>query len=99
MVIVLVETRRSVVDVCEINLSNTSGKLGAPVGSEALPGTLGRISFAIGPVHSKTDDEAESQRSRVFQSQGGQENRPEQVILEVKESHVGLVGDCYHYRP
>ena len=84
VVIVLVETQRSMVDVCEINLFNTSGKLRAPVASEARPGTLGPLSFAIGPIHSKTDDEAESRRSRVLQSQGGQEHGLEDVILEVK---------------
>ena len=73
VVIVLVETQRSIMDVCEISPSITS-KLARPMASEAYPATLGRLSFAVGPVHSTTDDEAESQRSRALQSQGGREH-------------------------
>jgi len=86
MVIVLVETQRSMTEVCEINPSNAS-KLARPVGSEARPATPGHLSFAVGPVHSTTDNEAESQRLRALQSQGAQEHGLEEgVILEVKES-------------
>jgi len=88
VVIVLVETQRSMMDVCEINPSD-AGKLVAPVGSdtsEARPATSGHLSFAVGSVHSTTDNETESQRSRALQSQGGQEHGLEEVILEVTES-------------
>ena len=71
MVIVLVETQRSMVDVCESGTSNAS-KLAHSMPSEPRPATLGCLSFVLGPVHSTTDDEAESQRSRALQSQGGQ---------------------------
>ena len=88
MVIILVETQRSMTDICEINQSNASN-LAGPVSSEARPATLGHLSFAAGPV---TDNEAESQRSRALQSQGGQEYSLEEVILEVQESHAGSSG-------
>ena len=84
LVIVLIETRRSITDVCEIGPSNASKPAG-PVASEARSTTLGHLSFAIGPIHSKTDSDAESQRSRASQSQGGQDHRSEEDILEVKE--------------
>ena len=90
-IIVLIETQRSMADVCEIGPPSAS-KLGAPVASEAHPATFGHLSFAIWPVHSTTDDEAGSQRSRVLQSQGGQERGLEEVILEVKEGQVGIGG-------
>ena len=80
VVMVLVETQRSMADICEISPSNAS-RLAGPVASEARPATLGHLSFAVGPVHSATDNEAESQRSRALQSQGGQEHG--EVILEV----------------
>ena len=72
-IIVLIETQRSIMDVCEINPLNANNP-GGPVASEARPENLGRLSFAVGPVHSTTDDETESQLSRVFRSQGGQEH-------------------------
>ena len=67
--IVLVETQRSMMDVCEIGTSNTS-KLAGPMPSEPRPATLGYPSFALGPVaavYSTTDNEAEShsRHSRV----------------------------------
>ena len=86
-VIVLVETQRSMVNVCEIGTSNAS-KLAGPMPSEPRPAALGRPSFALGPVHGTTDDEAESQRSRALQSQGGQEHSMGEVIHEVKEHQV-----------
>jgi len=85
VVIILVETQRSMADVCEISPSN-AGRLAAPVASEVRPASLGHLPFAVGPVHSTTDNEAESQRSRALESQGGQEHGLEEVILEVKES-------------
>ena len=84
VVILLVETQRSMMDVCEISSSNASGYMG-PMASEARPATLGRrVPFAVGLSHKTTDDEAESQRSRTLQSQGGQGHGLE-VILEVKD--------------
>jgi len=89
VVIVLVETQRSITDVWEIRPSNLS-KLAGPVASEARSATLGHLSFAGGPVYRTTDNEAETQPSRTLQSQGGQEHGLEGVILEVKEiSQVG----------
>ena len=90
VVIVLVETQRSMADICEIGPPNAS-QLAGPVASEARPATLGHLSFAVGPVHT-TDDEAESQRSCVLQSQGGQEHGLQDVILEVKENQVRASG-------
>ena len=57
--------------------------------SESRPANLGHLSFAVGPVHNTTDDEA-SQRWRALQSQGGQEPGLQEVILEVKESQAGI---------
>ena len=67
VVMVLVETQRSMTDICEISSSNT-GRIPGPVGSEARPATLGHLSFAVGPVYSTGDNEAESQPSRALQS-------------------------------
>ena len=84
----MIETQRSMADVCEIDPSSAS-KVGAPVASEAHLATFGHLSFAIGPVYSTIDGEGESQRSRVSQSQGGPGRVLEEVIREVKESQVG----------
>jgi len=73
VVIVLVETQRSMTDICS-NASRVAG----PVASEAHPATLGHLSVAVGPVHSMTDNEVESQRSRALQSQG----RGLEVVLD-----------------
>jgi len=75
-------------DVCEISLSNASNGAG-PVASEVRPEALGQLSFAVGPVHSTTDNEAESQRSPALRSNVGQEHGLEEVILEAKENQVG----------
>jgi len=53
---------------------------------------LGHLSFAVGPVHSTTDNEAESPGSRTLRSNVGQEHGLEEVILEAKESQVGTRG-------
>ena len=87
MVIILVETQRSMTDLCEISPSNAS-KLAGPMTSEARPATLGHLSFAGGQVYSTTDNETESQRSGAIRSRGGQEYGLED-ILEVKEDQVG----------
>jgi len=90
VVIVLVETQRSMTDICEITPS-TASRLAGPVASEARPATLGHLSVAVGPVYGTTDNETESQRSRVLRSQGGHEHGLE-VILEVEKSPVATSG-------
>ena len=92
MVIVLVKTQRSVMDICDIIPSNAS-KLVGPVESEARPATLGHLLFAVGPAYSTTDNKAESQRSRTPPNQGRWEYGLEDVVLEVKaQSQVGTSG-------
>ena len=61
IVIVLVQTQRSMTDIFELSLSNAS-RLADLVASdhEARAATLRRPSFAVGPVDSVMDDEAES---------------------------------------
>ena len=96
VVILLVETQRSMTDICEIGPSNPS-KLAGPVGSEARHATFGHLSFAVRTVHlSMMDNEAESQHSRALQSQDGQEDDLEEDILEVK-AEESQVPDRYHY--
>jgi len=93
VVLVMVGTQRSITDVCEISPS-IDDRLAGPVASEARPATLGHLSFAVGPVHTTRNNEAESQRSHALWSQGGQEQLEgvEEVILEVNESQVGTSG-------
>ena len=88
VVIVLIETQRSITDVCEISSSNAS-KPGGPVSSKARPATLGCLSFAVEPVLTTTDNETESRQSLALQSQDGQEQGLENFIGEVKESRAG----------
>lgn len=88
LVIVLVETQRSMVDICEIIPSNAS-KFAGPQVSEARPATFGHLSSKVRPIHSMMDNDSESQRCRALQNQDEQEHDPEKVILEVKEC-VGL---------
>jgi len=85
VVIVLVETQRSMTDVWEINLSNAS-KLVGPVASQPHAATLGHLSLAVGQMDCTTDNDSEFQGSRVLQSQDRQEHGLEKVILEVKKS-------------
>ena len=68
VVIVLVETQRSMADVCEISLSATSS-LAGPVASEPRLATIGDPPFAAAPLLTTTDNEAESQCSRTPESQ------------------------------
>ena len=84
--LLLVETQCSMMDVWEINPSNTT-KLAGPMASEARPATLGHFSRVIGLVQSITDGEAESQRSRRLQSKGRQK-RGLEVFIEIEESQV-----------
>ena len=57
VVILLVETQRSMADVCDFSPSNAS-KLAGTVASEARLATLGHLSFAVGPIHTMMDNEA-----------------------------------------
>jgi len=79
LVVVLVETQRSMTDICEISSSNAS-KI---AGLDACASTLRHLSYVS--IHSTMHTESESQRSRVSRSQDGQvEHRLENRILEVK---------------
>jgi len=91
VVIVLVETQRSITDVCEISPSNAS-KFPGPLASEARHATLGHLSFAVGPIDTTVDNESEYQRSRMLQSQGGHEYGLEEAIPEEKESQAVTSG-------
>ena len=82
LVLVLIKTQRSMTDVCEVGSLNASKPAAGPAVSQARSTTLGPLSFALGPMHSTTDDDAESQRSRALQSQGEQEHESEEDILE-----------------
>ena len=84
MVILLVETHRSMTDIYEVSPLDAS-KLAGTVGSEARLATLGYLSFAVRPIHSTMDAGAESQDLCVLQSQCGQEYGLEKVLLKVKE--------------
>jgi len=79
-------------DVFEISLSNASNGAGPVASVEVRPAILGHLSFAVRPVHSTTDNKAESQGSRTLRSNVGQEHDLEEVILEAKESQVGTSG-------
>ena len=90
-VMVLVQTQRSMVDICEISPSNTS-KFTGPVASEARPETLERPPMWFNrPVHNPMmDNEAESQCSSALQRHSGPEHGLDEDILEV---NAGLVSD------
>ena len=84
VVILLVETQRSMMDVCGISLSNAT-ELAGPEASQARPATSGHLSFAVLPIHSTVDNEAGFLRLRALQSKGGQEHGlEEEVTLEVQ---------------
>ena len=96
IVIGLVETQRSLTDICEIGPSNAS-RLAGPVASGygARSASLGRPSFAVRPVNSATDNEADYLPSRGLQSRDVQERGLEKVIqLEVNmsRSRVTAIG-------
>ena len=78
VVIVLVETQRSMADVCGISPSNACKAAGL-VASEPRPATLEHVSFVLGTVRSRIDDEAKSQCSHASKCD------LEEDILEVKE--------------
>ena len=97
IVVVLVETQRSMVDICEIGPSSPS-KFAAAAASdcEVHAATLGHLSFAVGPIDSAMDNEAESLPSCVLRGRDVQERGLENDIhvLEVnlKESRVSTNG-------
>jgi len=64
VVIILVETQRSMADVYEISPSNLSKLAGTVAAYEARPATLGHES-----KHSVVDNGSESELSRALQSQ------------------------------
>ena len=73
IVIVLVETQRSMTDICEIGTPNASRLADpVPVASEARATTLGHPSFAVLDI-SIDNDSAGFPLSGVFQSQDVQE--------------------------
>jgi len=74
LVVVLVETRRSMTDIWEITPLSNASQIAGPVASDARAATLEHLSFAIGPIYSTMDNELESQRSRTSQSQDGRGN-------------------------
>ena len=93
IVIVLVETQRSMTDIWEISPSNTS-RLARPVASDHEAFALTSIypSFVVGSVNSAMDNEAESLPSCALQNQDLQGRGSEKVILGVKESWVSTRG-------
>ena len=70
VVIVLVETQRSMTDICDISVPNTSRAAGS-VASEARAATVGRHSFTVLDITVDTwmDKEAESLPSYVLQGE------------------------------
>ena len=81
VVVLIVESQRSMMDVWEICPSNV-GKLGGSVGFKACPAGSRQLStsFTNKPVQSIIDNKGGSQRS-------------EDVFLNEKESQVGAVAD------
>jgi len=90
LTIVLVETQRSMIDVCEIGPSNASKFAGA-VSSEARGATSGHLSFPVEQIRTTMDSESVFLHSRALWGRDGQGHGLEKVILEVKESQ--LVGN------
>ena len=90
VVIVLVESQRSMADICEISPS-IANRMAGPAASETYLANLGHLSLAVAPIHGTTDNEAESQRPRALQARYGQEHGLTDSMLEVKES-LGRVG-------
>ena len=88
VVIVLVETQRSMADFCEIGPSYTS-RLPGPGASEPRLATIGSLSFAAASFLTTTDNEAESQRVRASESQVGQGGTWLGGEAEVNECQIG----------
>ena len=80
VVIVLVESQRSMTNICEISLPNPSpSRLAGPVASEARAAASGHPSSVV--LNNTMDNEAEYRPSRVSQSQDVQKRGLEKVIL------------------
>ena len=71
LVIVMVETQRSMVDMCEISPFSAS-RVAGPASSLAVR----RLSCAVGPIHSAMGNKSEFLHSRGFklQTQDGQDS-------------------------
>ena len=82
VVIVLVETQRSMSDICEVNLLNAS-RLAGPVASEARTEPLGHPSFAV------LDNEADSPPSRAWRSGDVRGHGLENIIFELNLKESG----------
>ena len=82
LVVVLVETQRSMADICEVSPSNAS-KLAGPVASQAgaCAPTPEYIPFSFESIHSTIENELESQVPRVVGTDG-QEHGLEKAILK-----------------
>ena len=92
VVMVLVESRRSMMDICELSSSNATAIAGR-VASKARPATLRHTSFAFRPIDSTTaDNKPESQHPRVSQSWDEEGYELEEAILEAKQSRVSTGG-------
>ena len=95
IVVILVETQRSMTDIYEIGIPNTSRLAGRLESDhEARSTTLGHPSLAVGPINGVMDNEAESRLSRTLQSQDMQERDFEKVIagINLKEGGVSTSG-------
>ena len=79
MVIVLVKTQRSMVDLCAIGPSNAYKPADLVVAqAKACAATLSMV----GSIHSAMDNELESQRCRAVQNPERREYGVEKAILE-----------------
>ena len=87
VVMLLLDTRGSMEDVCEISPLNAS-QLAGPVVSEARSHLQANspLRCVVRPVHSTMDDKSGFQCLHALQSQGGQEHSLEEIILKVKKS-------------
>ena len=81
LVLVLVETQRSMAEICETSPSNVASSV-VSLAKNCAPD----ISF--GSIHDIMEKELESQGSCALQSLDGQGHGFEKATLEVKESHV-----------
>jgi len=93
LTIVLVETQRSMMDVCEIGPSDAGKFAGAVALSDARGATSGRLSFPVEQIRTTMDSESVFLPSRALRpGRDGQGHGLEKVILEVKERQVGNSG-------
>jgi len=77
-------------DICEIRSLNASKFAGSVASAKARPG---HISFAVGPIYTATDNESESQRSCMLQSQDREEHVLEKVIGVAERRSVDIEPD------